>query len=136
MSIGFALSLLIQGAAPTARAQDPGRADEATLGRIQAQIGPARCQADSECRVLGLGASPCGGPEHFLAWSTLATDADALQKLAARYSEERKRVHERVGMSGICMLLPEPGVRCAKEGKDTMERCVLLPAAGGSPLVR
>jgi hypothetical protein len=85
---------------------------------------------------LGLGANPCGGPEQFLAWSTRATDGDALQKLAVRYAEERKKLHERAGMSGVCMLLPEPGVRCAKEGQDAVKRCVLLPAAGGSSLVR
>ena len=90
--------LSIHGGFSTARAQDPGRSDQATLGRIQVQIGPPRCKEDSQCRVLGLGASPCGGPEQFLAWSIEGTDADALQKLAARYAEERKKVHERAGM--------------------------------------
>ncbi len=103
---------------------------------MQMLIGSARCTQNSDCRSTGIGASPCGGPEQYLAWSTVATDADALQKLTARYATQRRKLHEQTGMATVCVLLPEPGVSCGGEGTGATDRCVLIRAVPGGPLVR
>jgi hypothetical protein len=134
-TIRAAAALLACLLGTTACAQPPGRPDEQTLAAIHALIGSARCQDESQCRALGIGANPCGGPEQYVAWSSLATDADALQRLAARYADQRRRLHERTGMSSVCVLLPEPAVRCERRGADAEGRCVLAPPApGGTPV--
>jgi len=120
----------------TACAQPAGRPDEQTLAAIHALIGSAGCQDQGQCRAIGIGANPCGGPEQYLAWSTFATDADALQRLAARYAEQRRKLHERTGMSSVCVLLPEPNVRCERQGGDAHGRCVLAPVTPGSSPIR
>ena len=134
--LAVALLLFVQTLGAAACAQPRGRPDEATLAGIQALIGSARCTQDSQCRSIGIGANPCGGPEQYLAWSILATDADALRTLVARYAEQRRKLHEQTGMASVCVLLPEPGVRCGRQGTDAADRCVLVPAAPGGPPVR
>lgn len=143
LATGLAGALLLFVLRPdsTAWAQPRGRPDEETLVAMQALIGSARCTQNGQCRSTGIGANPCGGPEQYLAWSTIATDADALQKLAVRYAEQRRKVHEQTGMSSVCMLFPEPSVRCGREEADPTDRCVLVPPAiggggGGGPPVR
>src|SRR4051812_47210296 len=48
---------------------------ESALAEISAQIGDAACSADSQCRTLAIGKKPCGGPESYVAWSALRSDA-------------------------------------------------------------
>lgn len=129
-----ALLACISGA--TACAQPAGRPDEQTLAAIDALIGSARCRDDGQCRIVGIGANPCGGPERYLAWSIVVTDADALRRLAARHAEQRQRLHEQTGMSSVCVVLPEPAVRCDRPAADAEGRCVLVRPAPAGPLVR
>jgi hypothetical protein len=134
--LAVALLLVAETLGAAACAQPRVRPDEQTLASIHALVGSARCQHDSQCRSIGIGANPCGGPEQYLAWSTIATDADELQKLVARYAEQRRKLHEQTGMSSVCVLLPEPAARCDRKGDDAAGRCVLVPVAPGRPLVR
>ena len=131
-----ALLLFAQMAGAAAGAPAPLRPDEVSLAAIQALIGSARCTEDRECRSMGIGANPCGGPEQHLAWSTRVTDPDALQALAARHAGERRKLHEQTGLSSVCMLFPEPSVRCVRQDTDTASRCVLVPRPPGGPAVR
>ena len=134
----FACAALLAGGTlgATACAQPAGRPDERTLAAIHALIGSAPCQSEGQCRTIGIGANPCGGPERYLAWSTFATDGSALQNLVARHAEQRRKLHEQTGMSSVCVLIPEPGVHCARQGADATGRCMLIPAATGQPLIR
>lgn len=114
-----------QNAAP------PGapRAHEA-LKQIDRLIGAARCREDSQCRVAGIGARACGGPETYRAWSTMHTDARALDTWLQVYAQERQRWHEKVGLMSTCEVVPAPGARCARE-RGAVGRCVLDPTAAG-----
>lgn len=112
------------GAPVTAWAADGG---DALLQAIERAIGVARCNDDAQCRVAPIGASPCGGPESFRAWSTRETDGRALERLIERYAVARRLEHERSGLRAACMLLPVPGVGCARSAPDE-GRCALLTA--------
>jgi len=99
------------------------------IQRIEQIIGPASCSNDGECRIIGVGALACGGPEAYRAWSVVRTDADALERAVAMDSATRKADLERQGMLSTCAVRPVPGVACVPQsGAASTGRCVLLPA--------
>ena len=65
-----------------------------TLAQIRALIGTAACTDTSQCRTVGIGARPCGGPQAYLAWSTAHTDGAALAALSEKYRLEREAAIE------------------------------------------
>ena len=129
-------ALLFATLASSACAQPPPAQPSTDLARIIDLIGPATCADDNQCRVIGIGALPCGGPERYLPWSVSATDETALRDSAARYAEARRRHDESIGLASTCVVLPEPGVRCERSRADDPGRCVLVPVTPGQPLIR
>jgi len=111
---------------PPAAAAPRGAAGEAQLQRVQALIGSARCTADAQCRVIGIGDRPCGGPESYLAWSTTQTDAQALEAAARAHADERRRWHEKAGLMSTCEFRPPPAARCDRRAEGD-GRCVTVP---------
>ena len=93
-------------------------------------IGNAACSADSECRVIGVGALACGGPEGYRAWSITQTDARALQDTVARDAAARKEEIERAGMLSTCAIKPVPAVSCVRQQQAGAGRCALAPPGG------
>jgi hypothetical protein len=45
---------------------------------IMELVGEARCENVEDCRFVGIGAKPCGGPWEYLVYSTAQTDPDQL----------------------------------------------------------
>ncbi len=109
--------------APVAGAADPTAAAQ----RVDALIGTARCERSSQCRSIARGSKACGGPTSYAAWSTVTTDAKALETAV---DDERRLVqaaNERSGMASNCMLLADPGARCEAQ------RCVSGQGVGSLP---
>jgi len=101
----------------------------ATLEQIDALIGDARCSADADCRVVGVGAKACGGPQSYRAWSAAQTDAQALQRLVDRYAAARAAEMRRQGVRSTCDMAPVPAVLCRPHAAaDGSGRCSLVPA--------
>jgi hypothetical protein len=99
------------------------------IHRIEQIIGPATCSNDGECRIIGVGALACGGPEAYRAWSVVRTDAAALEQAVALDSAARRAELEREGMRSTCAVRPVPGVACVPQSvAASTGRCVLLPA--------
>ena len=114
--------LLLLGAcqAQPAAAPASAAADEAALlARIKAGIGAARCSSDAQCRSLGLGEKPCGGPAQWWAWSTSSPQAAQLPAWAAQLAALAKQRNTSSGMAGNCLYQPDPGTVCQAQ------RCVL-----------
>ena len=103
-----------------------------TRTAIENLAGAARCEIDGQCRVLPLGARPCGGADGFLAWSVLETDGAQLQALGERYEQEREAAHERTGRASTCEPRVAPAVRCVRPNRAQAGRCTLQPQARGS----
>ena len=82
-----------------AQAAAPGT--PAAMEQIDALIGDAPCRGDDECRVIGVGAKACGGPDAYRAWSATHTDARLLDSLVARDAAARRAAMERLGGSVI-----------------------------------
>ena len=114
-------------AASCAQSADATRAT--ALEDIERLIGAAACKDDSQCRTIGVGARACGGPERYLAWSLAQTNSKALQNAAERYSEQRRKEIQKLGLMSTCQVLPVPGVHCEKQPQPAISslggRCVL-----------
>jgi hypothetical protein len=91
---------------------------------IKSEIGEAKCSEDSQCKVLAIGANPCGGPESYQVYSEIDTDIDRLTSLAKRYKILRKTLHAKTGAMGACMVIPQPLAQCKSN------RCIAVPKTG------
>ena len=106
-------------ASPATPAADTG------LARIEHLIGTASCRRNEDCRVIGIGARACGGPEAYRAWSVSETDEQALNTLVQRDAAARRAELERLGMRSNCAMLPQPRVSCRIPAGAAQGRCVL-----------
>ena len=119
--------------ASSARPVVSATAPTSGIQRIEQLIGNAACSADSECRVIGVGALACGGPEAYRAWSITQTDARALQDAVTRDAAARKEEIERAGMLSNCAIKPVPAVSCVRaQQQASAGRCALAPPGGAS----
>jgi len=101
-------------------AQSDAEAAADLRGRIAAMTIHARCNNIVNCRVIGLGSRPCGGPEEYIAYSIWDTKVDEIGSLAAEYNFLKEEIGSVSGEAGTCEMLPEPGVNCVNA------RCVLV----------
>jgi hypothetical protein len=119
------LVLLLGCTACTTNAQDPARTPASggvsatasapagdTLARIRAVTADATCTEHGQCRSVGIGATPCGGPQEYLPYSMMRTDEKALLELVERHKAERKAQNTASGMVSTCRYLPDPGTVC------------------------
>lgn len=75
---------------------------------IRSMVGVAAATDLSQCRMLEVGARPCGGPEYYIAYSTENVDQDTIETMAAEYTELRRWLNEEQQMMGTCEVIPEP----------------------------
>lgn len=92
---------------------------------VVALIGDAACDNSHQCRTVGVGAKPCGGPEGYLPWSTKVTDARALQEAVQAQAQARAEENKRSGMASDCMMRPEPMATCRPRARDGKSSCQL-----------
>lgn len=112
--------------APSTPAAPAAASADALLPPILALIGEARCTSDQQCRTIGVGHKPCGGPGSYLAWSTVSTkDEAALRSAVARHAQAQREEQERSGMLSDCRAVADPGARCvaATAGDGGGGRC-------------
>lgn len=109
LAVAFALACGACAAPATERAADAA-ALEAEVRRL---IGDARCSAEEQCRTLAFGAKACGGPQAYLAWSTLVTDEAALLQAAQRHAERRREDLRKSRLMSDCAVVVDPGASCA-----------------------
>ena len=103
----------------------PASASAGAQARVDALIGDAGCDIQGQCRVVGIGARPCGGPESWLAWSTKATNPQALQDAVQAQVQARKDDNQRSGLASDCMVRPEPTAVCRPRASDGKKTCQL-----------
>lgn len=83
-----------------------------TLARIHALVGTPSCSADSQCRTVAIGARPCGGPEAYLAYSTVHSPEAELRALAASQQDQRRKANAQDGRASDCRFTTDPGAVC------------------------
>ena len=93
--------------------EDPKRDAEllaARLAEIKAVIGKAEADQPAQCKIVGVGQKPCGGPATYLAYSTRDIDETAFLAQVAAYNELAKDFNQRSGMMSDCAIVPVPQV--------------------------
>jgi len=121
-ALAAALLLMLGACSTAAPSADPPPSPKppaALREQMTALIGEARCTEDSQCRTLPLGATACGGPEGWLAWSTLQTQEEPLASLGKQFAEARRAEIQKQGLLSNCMMQLDPGAQCVAN------RCVL-----------
>lgn len=101
-------------AAPAAPA-DAGPQATALATQLQQAIGDAACSTDAQCHTIAWGTKACGGPERWVAWSSMKSDAGTVQQLAERYGAARRADHLRTGGMSTCSIVADPGARCVAQ---------------------
>jgi hypothetical protein len=72
------------------------------------------CQQDNQCKVIGVGARPCGGPDQYLTYSTQHTDEKMLSYTNERYQKLKKQQNEKLGLMSTCQMLMPPVSACVE----------------------
>lgn len=70
------------------------------------------CEQDNQCKVIGVGARPCGGPDQYLIYSTQHTDEKMLSYTNERYQKLKKQQNEKLGLMSTCQMLLPPVSAC------------------------
>lgn len=127
--LGLAVALAVTSACATSAAPAPAQPPQEQpslkpADELRALIGDASCSEHGQCRTIAWGSKACGGPQSYVAYSTLRTDTSRLEALAKRHAEAQARDNEASGRISNCMLVTDPGAQCVAN------RCVLNKAAG------
>ncbi|MYM70279.1 hypothetical protein GTP45_26240 [Pseudoduganella sp. FT55W] len=118
-----------------ASAAPPGSATTPELWqRVLAANSDLRCDDNSQCHSLGVGSKACGGPEHYLAWSSKNSDGAELKARVQQHAEARRADDKRLGMMSTCSVVSDPGARCNAGQCVINERPAFGP--GGRPDAR
>ncbi|MDZ7757878.1 hypothetical protein [Rhodohalobacter sp.] len=75
---------------------------------IDQEVGNANAETVSSCRVLAIGAKPCGGPWGYLVYSEEDSDPEKLELLVERYNELDEIRMKENGYGSTCDYATEP----------------------------
>jgi hypothetical protein len=112
---GLLIPLLGAAVAGCASAADTAAMEaeiKALRAEIVQQIGHAPCANLVHCRLLPIGVRPCGGPDEYLAYSSITGDKTQLENKAFEYGLLQEDLHRARGTVGPCVMLPEPRLVC------------------------
>ncbi|WNO60228.1 hypothetical protein [Rheinheimera sp. MMS21-TC3] len=78
---------------------------------VLALIGDARADNVQQCRVIGFGAKPCGGPAGYIAASVKDIDEATLMAKVEAYNAVNVENNNRLGLMSDCAVEPRPEVK-------------------------
>jgi hypothetical protein len=125
------------GSGPTADERWGGRSGQRMKelnGLIKEEIGTPSASFASQCKLIGFGAKPCGGPEHYLVYSTMAnnTDEPRLKELVSEYNQLQRKINQESGRAGTCNIPSKPDVEVV--GEVCVAKCAAYHSCGyGQP---
>lgn len=93
---------------------------------IMAMIGEARADDVSQCRVVGFGHKPCGGPAEYITYSVKSSNEALLQQKINSYNKAAEAENIRLGRMSDCAIVPKPevsliGGQCKLTGSHEVE---------------
>lgn len=83
---------------------------KALYNDIQQMAGKAQANNVAQCRVVGVGAKACGGPQSYLVYSSLSGNETELLQKVERYNALMRMQNEQQGLMSDCAIVPQPGV--------------------------
>lgn len=79
---------------------------------IIAMIGIPHCDGVGECRFIGLGSKPCGGPHKYVIYSTSTVDEKVLLKKIEHFNVFEDVLNHRYSYMSDCMVPSPPVLGC------------------------
>lgn len=70
------------------------------------------CSGGNDCKVIGMGARPCGGPSKFIIYALSKTDEKQLTDKITAYTNLEKELNIKYNRMGTCEMLIPPTVDC------------------------
>lgn len=92
--------------------------------QLDSLIEDKSCDTQQQCKVVGVGHLPCGGPSIYLVYSTKNAGGKQVQSVANLITEQERKLHQELGTMGICKATPQIQAQCVNN------RCVEV---GGQP---
>jgi len=88
---------------------------------IRAMVADASCNDLADCRFIGYGAKPCGGPSTYLIYCVSAVDSARLVSLVSMYNSLERAINRKEGWNSDCSVPTPPQLEIV-EGKcaDTL----------------
>jgi hypothetical protein len=90
--------------------------DDQKLAQLRAEIEAfaknKACSNGDNCKVLGIGAKPCGGPSEYIIYSLTNTDEKQLISKVNEYTNFQKEYNVKNQLVSDCLLIPIPTVDC------------------------
>jgi len=75
-------------------------------------IGTPYCSGDDDCRVIGVGSKPCGGPWMYLIYSASTVDEEYLQGLVSEHYAFEDYMNMKYGYMSTCDVPAPPRLEC------------------------
>ncbi len=100
------------GGRQPAAEDDPTLELERMAGDFPHLVGAARCENVAQCRSIGIGAKPCGGPWDYLIYSILDTETGLLEARVKHYNRLQAEANRRSGAVSPCTIHPLPVLGC------------------------
>jgi len=83
-----------------------------TLSQLEENIGTAECQTTAQCKSVAIGQKACGGPRHYLAYSTTESNESNINMLAKKHRNLNKLLNKLTGAMSDCMMVSPPILLC------------------------
>ena len=82
---------------------------------LEKPCGAPTCEdAEEDCRYIGIGAKPCGGPWEFLVYSARTVDEETLRKKVEAHNKHEDRMNRTYGYASDCSLPNPPEIGCVE----------------------
>ncbi len=79
---------------------------------IEALVGDGSCAGHGNCKVVGLGAKPCGGPWEWLVYSDFMMYEDEFLARVNEYNRYERALNTKWGKFSDCFYTAQPEVHC------------------------
>src|SRR5882762_6407008 len=82
---------------------------------VRGIIGHAACTDNTDCRLMGYGSKPCGGPAGYVGYSIKDTDVTLLEEKVLEFNALARELNRRTGTVSDCVPAPKPEIKCVRE---------------------
>jgi len=84
-----------------------------------AEVSTCNGTDNSQLKSTAIGASPCGGPSHYLAYST-SIDVKEFERLVKKYSAMQDAYNKKWNIAGVCIITATPKSVTCENGKPKL----------------
>tara|TARA_Y100000034_G_C6866135_1_gene394776 strand:- start:747 stop:1271 length:525 start_codon:yes stop_codon:yes gene_type:complete len=87
-----------------------------TLSKLRAEINNIEaaneCDSSMQCEVVAAGSRACGGPSHYMIYSTKHTSKEKALSIASELTKYESLYNAQNDMQSICAMLTKPSTQC------------------------